>query len=523
MPTISIVKGKGYARHNDRSLDRVHERSWDPSLSQKNVIYKNEDIKDAYHKLFDDALAAYNEKQKLKHPERVIDNYFDHISRSKQEKLCYELIVQVGNKDDWNPEYELVLDEYCKNFQKRNPNFYVTQMIEHNDEEAVSHTHIMFIPFSDGNKRGLERKNSLSGALQQMGYGRNGFKEWRENELNTFKTLLEEHHLAFQLGDGRQEHLSTKAYKEEVVSAKEDLKTVSRKIEESKLNLYILEASTMSKEKEWKKVNSNLNESQYNLSQINDQIDLKRIELDTKPSKSVDHKVVELKTDGFFSKKQRFVQLPEAEFDKIYKDYQQRDVLNRTINEQKAKLDQQMNAFFDQVKGQRTEKQWEKRESNLVDYANQLEYQLSASQEQAKMLEEQNKNLRSRVKKLENTISDLWQNIKSTLKGINKALRERFNTSVDVLPVQDQNQALEGLKTSIPNDVDLGEGPNELWFRNGSMHGWGFYDTEYDFPFSSFYGTKSSYSYLQNEYPNCTIHDPHHRLQRSYDIGGFSL
>ena len=40
-----------------------------------NVHFCNEDIKQVYHKLFDEALERYNEKQKRK--DRVIDDYYE--------------------------------------------------------------------------------------------------------------------------------------------------------------------------------------------------------------------------------------------------------------------------------------------------------------------------------------------------------------------------------------------------------------------------------------------------------------
>ena len=47
---------------------------------------------------FDKALKENNAKQKRK--DRQIKSYYDKISRSKQEKLFYEVIVQIGNRDD---------------------------------------------------------------------------------------------------------------------------------------------------------------------------------------------------------------------------------------------------------------------------------------------------------------------------------------------------------------------------------------------------------------------------------------
>lgn len=59
--------------------------------TENNITLIHEDIKQAYHKLFDKELEQYNAKQKNK--DRQIKNYYDKISRSKQEKLFYEVIV----------------------------------------------------------------------------------------------------------------------------------------------------------------------------------------------------------------------------------------------------------------------------------------------------------------------------------------------------------------------------------------------------------------------------------------------
>ena len=58
------------------------------------------DIKEVYHTLFDEALERCNAKQKRS--ERKIDNYYEKIRLGKQEKLFYEVIFQIGNKDDMN-------------------------------------------------------------------------------------------------------------------------------------------------------------------------------------------------------------------------------------------------------------------------------------------------------------------------------------------------------------------------------------------------------------------------------------
>ena len=72
MPTASIVKGRGYLNHNDRTIKQVNSRSWKPELSSRNIVYVNEPIQNVYHELFDSALENYNQTQiKKNHPERI--------------------------------------------------------------------------------------------------------------------------------------------------------------------------------------------------------------------------------------------------------------------------------------------------------------------------------------------------------------------------------------------------------------------------------------------------------------------
>ena len=218
---MSIAKGRGYLNHNDRSIDRVSEKSWDPESSRKNVICRNIPIQDAYNQIFGKALSEYNQRQiDVNHPERQIKNYYDHISRSKQEKPFYEFVVAFGNMNDKNtdiyPVLQRCLDEYITNFDERNPNFKVFQKIVHLDEKGIDHAHLDFIPVSTHNKRGLSVKNSFRGALKEMGYtGKTAFLDWRQSEEKYMADILERHGLEFERGSGRDEHLNVRQYQAE--------------------------------------------------------------------------------------------------------------------------------------------------------------------------------------------------------------------------------------------------------------------------------------------------------------------
>ena len=244
MPTVSIVKGHGYSKHNDRSIKNIdpENRSWNPELSSQNIVIKNENIKQKYHDLFDDALEKYNAKQTQS--SRQIKNYYEKISRSKQEKTFYELIVSIGDMEsipkgsDIEKKSIKAISEYAEGFADRNKNFEVFQNIIHLDEKGVPHVHIDFIPVSTGNKRGLETKNSLGGALKEMGFGRNGFEVWRAKELDTMVEIMKNYDLEYEIGTGRTEHFKStseyKKYVEERKIAEQKIQTLNSEIKELK-------------------------------------------------------------------------------------------------------------------------------------------------------------------------------------------------------------------------------------------------------------------------------------------------
>ena len=97
--TISFMTGKGSVNHNSR---KFHAKNTDPERSYLNVEYCNENIKDVYHELFDEALSHYNEKQTRN--DRRIDDYYEKIRSGKQEKPFHEIILQIGDKDTMGTE-----------------------------------------------------------------------------------------------------------------------------------------------------------------------------------------------------------------------------------------------------------------------------------------------------------------------------------------------------------------------------------------------------------------------------------
>ena len=197
--TISFMTGKGSVNHNSR---KFHAKNTDPERSCLNVEYCNENVKDVYHELFDEALAWYNEKQTRS--DRRIDDYYEKIRSGKQEKPFHEIILQIGDKDNMGAKTEngqlaaKVLDKYMWDFQRRNPTLRVFSAYLHMDE-ATPHLHIDFVPYTTGSKWGLDTRVSLKQALSALGF-KGGTR--RETELNQWVAYEKEQLAAVMLEHG---------------------------------------------------------------------------------------------------------------------------------------------------------------------------------------------------------------------------------------------------------------------------------------------------------------------------------
>lgn len=218
--TISAMVGKGSVNHNSR---KFKAENVDAERSHLNVDYCNENIKKVYHELFDEALARYNAKQTR--ADRKIENYYEKIRSSKQEKPFHELILQIGDKENMGAESEngqlarQVLDAYYREFQARNPNLYVFSAHLHMDE-ATPHLHIDFVPFTTGSKRGLDTRVSLKQALAAQGFkgGSRGDTEWSQwvlSEKEQLAAVMERYGIEWEQKGSHEKHLSVLDYKKQ--------------------------------------------------------------------------------------------------------------------------------------------------------------------------------------------------------------------------------------------------------------------------------------------------------------------
>ena len=216
--TISGMTGRGSIRHNNRSFSAANI---DRSRTEQNVTYCNDDLKQVYHEIFDEALAAYNAKKK-KTRDKITD-YYEHIRQGKQEKLFHEAIFQIGNLEDCgcgSPGGEraaAALKEFAESFQERNPYLRVFNMVLHMDE-ATPHLHVDFIPVATEQSRGLSTRVSMKQALKQQGFVSLGRKQtewnaWMEREKAALTEIAQAHEFEIiSLGGGRP-HMDLPEYR----------------------------------------------------------------------------------------------------------------------------------------------------------------------------------------------------------------------------------------------------------------------------------------------------------------------
>ena len=214
-------------RHNNRELTEKEFRSdahkhIKREKSKYNIQIFKRDIKDVYHDLFDDALNAYNANQKRK--DRKIDDYYKHVQKSKNLDLQREFIVAVGNKADWEKlsfeekqEVGQALARYVRDFNERHNNMTIYNAIVHLDEAGAPHAHFNVVPTANGYKNGLSVQPSFRKALEQEGFGPSGREQFKQQE-EKFQKRDE----AFE-DRKRQQAREIKRINDEIVSKSEEL------------------------------------------------------------------------------------------------------------------------------------------------------------------------------------------------------------------------------------------------------------------------------------------------------------
>lgn len=206
--SMSVTKGMGNQKHNLREQYK-HPQNVDFERTKDNIVLRNTDMREAYHQIFDKAVADYNARQKRS--DRKIKDYYSKIANSKKEKLFHELVIQIGNfyEHPGNEQTNQIYKEFLKTFEERNPQMKVVGAYIHNDE-STPHMHIDYIPIAKYS-RGQSLRVANNRAIEQMGY--ENWEAWKDSQMKSLEEISRD------LGIEREEmgdfsrHLSVRAYK----------------------------------------------------------------------------------------------------------------------------------------------------------------------------------------------------------------------------------------------------------------------------------------------------------------------
>lgn len=341
-------------RHNNRELTEKEFKSdahkhIKREKSKYNIQIFKRDIKDVYHELFDDALNAYNAKQKRK--DRKIDDYYKHVQKSKNLDLQREFIVAVGNKADWEKlsieekkEVGEALARYVRDFNERHNNLTIYNAIVHLDEAGAPHAHFNVVPTANGYKNGLSVQPSFRKALEQEGFGPSGreqFKAFRDAEIHRLHEFVHEIGIdrkAGQTNDIRdmREYKDAMQYIEnqkssQIVKMQREEQAHEEKMNELNERLRQQEEKIQKRDEAFK---ASKRQQARVIKEMNDEIMSKSEELDLElikddtvdamlkmqliADKPIDNKRnYRIKEKGFGEEKQRYVMVPEKDFDDL--------------------------------------------------------------------------------------------------------------------------------------------------------------------------------------------------------------
>lgn len=341
-------------RHNNRELTEKEFRSdahkhIQREKSKYNIQIFKRDIKDVYHELFDDALNTYNAKQKRK--DRKIDDYYKHVQKSKNLDLQREFIVTVGNKADWErlsfeekQEVGETLARYVRDFNERHDNMTIYNAIVHLDESGAPHAHFNVVPTATGYKNGLAVQPSFRKALEQEGFGPSGreqFKSFRDAEIHRLHQFV--HEIGIERKTGQTNDIRDMREYKDAMEYIEDRKSrqivkMQREEQAHEEKMHELDERFKQQEEKIQKRDEAFKASKRKqarvIKEMNDEIMSKSEELDLKmlkdetvdamlmmqliANKPIDDKRnYRIEEKGFGKEKQRYVMVPEKDFDDL--------------------------------------------------------------------------------------------------------------------------------------------------------------------------------------------------------------
>lgn len=282
--SVSLAYGEGVAEAHDR-------RDYTPDNAEKSLADRNVEIigcpsiKDAVNEFYGPAVERYNARQKRTDRKKSLDYYGALLDGTEgygvgasHEKPVYEYVLQVGNKDDngvtdsnfdvefWRAakergdynkaaqyvkqhlntdpdraELKEILIDYAQKLPERYPNLHFLMMEYHDDEPGgTGHIHMMFTPFVNGQKTGLDTRVSMSGAFKSMGFvggpNEKPLELWKNDLKDGLTEAMQARGYDRKFMSNTEEHLSVSNYKRMQESERLDREIAEKKKESANLS-----------------------------------------------------------------------------------------------------------------------------------------------------------------------------------------------------------------------------------------------------------------------------------------------
>ena len=281
--SISVSQGRVAHDHDNRDYT---PHNADRGLRNRNVIIKQtEDYKSAFNELFRDSIEAYNAKQKREDRKKSYDYYSEIANGKGKEKPIYEYVLQIGsrdtlgvtdnefdvkrweelkrqhkfvsatnyakqhlNRDPRREELKRLLADELSQLEERYPNFHFYTIVIHDDEpNGTCHAHIAFTPVADGYKNGMQKRDSLTKALNQMGFKTQkdsglAISQWQNELKYTFEKAMIEAGYEREYMGNTEKHMcliqfKVKKQNEELAEKNENLSEQNKKLAEENARL----------------------------------------------------------------------------------------------------------------------------------------------------------------------------------------------------------------------------------------------------------------------------------------------
>lgn len=404
----NLKKLKAIFIHNLRKYTNSNNPDLDLNLSQYNIILQGtnnliEDVKKLYKNEFDEAVYNYNQKQNRE--ERKITNYLTKVEEDKQKNIATELILQVGDREDWqniNMEDKKKMAEVFKNSLNllESKGFKVANATLHLDETSP-HLHVVGVPVGTGFKKGLEKQVSSKSvfSIDKLDTLRDEIEKTIIEDFNkVYNTQVEKKQEKALL----QEHLSVVDFKELKPVLNELVKLTNKNIalEQVKQEIKKKDKQKLEQEDELKAKNkelSNVTEEIREIeNEINNQEDIKK-ELEEKKNTSNELKK-EVLTQDFEIQKLK----SEKNSNDILLDMQKQNIKRVVESIKEAKVEQEKKEKEKEEEQEKVKKVQQELEQ-VTKNREIAEYTLQESRDREKELKKKINETQEKIENLENS------------------------------------------------------------------------------------------------------------------------